>query len=72
MSEWISINDALPKIDGNYPVTYNQFKNGLAVKRKVKSMYFRVNASSNKPRGFICDERIAVTHWMPLPEPPEV
>ena len=62
MSEWISVKDRLPKIDEEVLVCFtdgfNQIKFGVAWTISIDgwSGYFGGN----------------ITHWMPLPEPPEV
>ena len=71
MSEWISVKERLPDKDGFYLVAYNEYEWGIACKRATISMRFRTGKEAGVPKGFICDAGRAVTHWMPLPEPPK-
>ena len=59
MCKWISVEDRLPII-GAYCLVY--------MSRRGTSITNTVNAQFTK-YGF---ERANVTHWMPLPEPPNV
>ena len=78
MSEWISVDDDLPKKEGDYLVEYNKFKYGLSNKKECAVMSFllmtekTIGYPTYSCQGFKCDDGISVTHRMPLPEPPEV
>lgn len=59
MSEWIKCSVRMPKY-GGYVIVY------------VSAGYSYIARYNGD---FVCDEYVkcaAVTHWMPLPEPPEV
>ena len=71
MSEWINVKDRLPNELGYYLVACNKFKYGLANAREYAVMHCNP-LEIMVHRGFSCDAGTAVTHWMPLPEPPEV
>lgn len=64
MSEWISVEDRLP--DQGQPVIY-----WFSLLGVFAGKFERLNGTNlfSGERGFLGDE---VTHWMPLPEPPEV
>ena len=60
MTNWISVNDRMPDRRGTYLV-HCRFRDGqteIKVKLWTPSLGF-----TSQPK--------AVTHWMPLPEPPE-
>ena len=59
MSNWISVKDRLPE-NGDRVLTYNSF-DGICTGRHLGDGRWRVKTSYPDP----------VTHWMPLPEPPE-
>lgn len=60
---WISVKDALPKIDGDYLSFAKCPKTGLT---QVFQRRFLIEI------GFIPSEHNKmITHWMPLPNPPE-
>lgn len=58
MSKWISVEDRLPSI-GDFCLVYMPRK-GTSITSTVSTQYTKY--------GF---ERARVTHWMPLPPPPE-
>ncbi len=58
MSEWISVKDRLPEIDGIYLIIK---ETGMGYSDKVAVCEYGFKY------GF---DRVGVTHWMPLPEPP--
>lgn len=58
VSGWIPCSERLPKRDGFY-LAYYTFANG---RHACDMVYFNVGATIS----------ISITHWMPLPEPPEV
>lgn len=78
MSEWVSVEDKLPKENGTY-IVYAQDKNspdgvGIWYENKVTTADYDVdlicwwwNERSND-----YDITDIVTHWMPLPEPPRM
>lgn len=63
--EWISIEDRLPEKDGFYLVyakSYNAFFPDVSIQEYVREI------------GFTYDRYLSedsITHWMPLPKPPE-
>ena len=65
MAEWISVKDRLPEKDGYYlVVTYGVISIEEFSKEKLAWLgYDWDNAEVY--------EMIGITHWMPLPEPPE-
>lgn len=84
MSEWISVKDRLPKEEGEYlTVRPSYVKGGCAVLdicgfSKCLEKFDKYEFSGKNYAGFYeydeCGylESKCVTHWMPLPEPPEV
>lgn len=65
MSEWISVKDRLPE---EFVDVLAYLKNGKINRTWRDKVGFR-NATSKKVRWYSDG---SVTHWMPLPEPPEV
>lgn len=61
MSEWISVNDRLP--EERLPVLIS---NGIDIGHAKRKVQFWIVIASND---VVHDEE--VTHWMPLPEPPQ-
>ena len=57
VQEWISVDDRLPKNSDNVLVCHN---NGLVTTNAWLGSNWWFN-----------NERNQITHWMPLPEPPE-
>jgi len=74
MSEWISVNDRLPKHNKKIyskGVEVIVWPSILADHVEVSTAFYgkRVNAQSNFYLfGAVIE---GITHWMPLPEPPE-
>ena len=71
MNEWISVKDRLPEIDGNVLVIVN----GRPHKNVTLESAYEL-AEFSPAFGWIMEmwpewETPDVTHWMPLPEPPE-
>ena len=64
MSEWISVDDRLPDIIGDY-ICYDQ---GGEIAWAFFTSNKRWAYSSCYGEGGFYE---SVTHWMPLPEPPE-
>ena len=78
MSEWISVEDRLPPYDIEVLVYQPNWKGQLV----TAAIFLAIDSSGHK---FIFnyklanynnlidpgDSRYSVTHWMPLPEPPE-
>lgn len=70
MSEWIKCSDRLPPTSGSYLVLkpHSAYKHGiyewLQEEQSWEQEWHRKKRSELKPRTW-------VTHWMPLPEPPE-
>ncbi|MBX4189672.1 DUF551 domain-containing protein [Candidatus Parcubacteria bacterium] len=58
--KWISVKDRLPEKSGYYLITYS-FDNH----RFYKAAWFNQNYK------FATTANDIITHWMPLPEPPE-
>lgn len=56
--EWISVDERLPDADGDYLV-WNNYHKAIVGHYWLKGRYFISKA-------------VTVTHWMPLPEPPEM
>ena len=77
--QWISVEDRLPDKTGKYLVFYHEWSDGAFLPTyedcTIRTMRFMNN---NKWRYPVCidkrceaDTHREVTHWMPLPEPPE-
>jgi hypothetical protein len=79
MSEWISVDDRLPEKVGSYLVFYHEWSKGEYLPTyddcTIRTMIFLCNKKWRYP--VCCDKKCEadthreVTHWMPLPEPPE-
>ena len=63
VQEWISVKDRLPENIANRVLVVCERSNGVFYAHYEKP--FWINLETDKP--FIS----TVTHWMPLPEPPE-
>lgn len=71
MSEWISVNDRMP--DKNKSIIINidfdsKHVGPLVICGKWTGNTFKVGPNGVKKED---EDGIIVTHWMPLPEPPE-
>jgi hypothetical protein len=77
--QWISVEDRLPDKMGKYLVFHHEWSDGAFLPTyedcTIRAMRFMNN---NKWRYPVCidkrceaDTHREVTHWMPLPEPPE-
>lgn len=78
VGKWISVKDRLPDEDGSYLVTecvgniwftsvarYTHKYNGLEVHLIDKAIWYDFDSEYGD------FEKVGITHWMPLPEPPE-
>jgi len=71
MMEWISVEDRLPEPEQE--VIYYFELTGISIGKfwKNRTMLAEIEINMNcfgGAKGWLCDD---VTHWMPLPEPPE-
>ena len=66
VNEWISVKDRLPEKSGRYIV----FGLGWNNEKKMSTLLFGTKTNEWIATGAWKDWK--VTHWMPLPEPPEV
>lgn len=60
MSEWISVKDRLPSRTMKV-ITWNGISINMDIYSETTGLFF--TGADN--------DRLSVTHWMPLPEPPE-
>jgi len=60
MSDWISVKDRLP-VHGNYTLTFHE--------NSVPPI--RIHCYSNVAKQWSCNSGGKITHWMPLPDPPQ-
>ena len=67
-NNWISVKERLPEVMGDYLVCLNN-RDAIIV---WKGWYFKPDKNFSYHRWTNCfgDKLSAVTHWMPLPEPP--
>jgi len=76
MHKWISVKDRLPE-DGQQVIIFIFVENGAVSERGTSSDYKDMKIAHHQPsnRWYSYDNGMvsshAVTHWMPLPEPPE-
>ena len=69
-SEWISVKDRLPENEGKYILLVQKrhviatFYQGNFYKSRAPKRYYKNWLTENK-------QYSTVTHWMPLPEPPQ-
>jgi hypothetical protein len=61
MSEWISVEDRLPDLNNDRYLICIRFPNGTKCVREALWHYGK----------FLGESLESVTHWQPLPEPPE-
>lgn len=67
MNDWISVRDRLPDVSGRYLV----WCNGMVMTKEYSIKYRLFGAYDEmEPREVARFAAIYVTHWMPLPEPP--
>lgn len=71
MSEWISVKDRLPEQDGKVLCWYGFKQDGEELGRMYRGCldYYAHDDTPHFQHGLT---GLYVTHWMPLPEPPEV
>lgn len=65
--QWISVKERLPDESGDY-LTFR--KSGICAVLGYSAKYHAFNSCDNLPKSAL-KYRIKVTHWMPLPQPPE-
>lgn len=77
MIDWISVNDRLP--DAEVPVLVSDGKIVATAKYRVEKQSYweqvddttqKLRAEDSKYWSFSDADWFAVTHWMPLPDPP--
>lgn len=69
MSEWINVSDRLPEKSGEYLccVCYGWCGE---ITRHIENISYSTGCMGDKY--WECEEKEFVTHWMPLPELPEI
>lgn len=67
MSEWIDVNERLPEIDSVPVLAFDGENQFVASRWKMgQNEYFKSTICD------CCNSEIGeITHWMPLPEPPQ-
>ncbi len=69
MSEWISVKDRLPDESGRYLVA--NFEHDYVAVLHFSMRHGMFNSFDEFSPMAASDRAIPITHWMPLPEPPE-
>lgn len=70
-AEWISVKDRLPEKGGTYICRYGfDHGDGLGEYRTTGCLAYFTHTV--EPQWQHASMGLSVTHWMPLPEPPEV
>jgi hypothetical protein len=64
-NKWISVNDRLPQDCGDVLVYINRYKQGA-----IREYYYCGHGEWEDETGWCTTEGFGITHWMPLPEPP--
>ena len=76
MSEWISVKDRLPDVDGSYIVmTIKSWEPGRQPFRAMVMEFETREINGKTVKRWKWGDKASmwrVSHWMPLPEPPEV
>ena len=67
--EWISVEDRLPKDDGEYLVHLDS--GDIFVDEYNTDWLFGSDNYNESMQAALGVPEICVTHWMPLPEPPQ-
>ena len=67
MTQWISIKDRLPEKSGEYLVLCQTAANMMVLNFSRKHLAFNVFDCQKDAKTEIKN----ITHWMPLPKPPE-
>jgi len=75
MSEWISVEDELPRMGGWYLISTGDHDAGITAgyyNKRIGAFYDTDdNGKSARHSAAYLTFRYAATHWMPLPTPPE-
>ena len=61
---WISVKDRLPNVSG-YVLTCAR------ISRRIDTLFYSTDYKAFNAK-YTAETAVPVTHWMPLPEPPEV
>lgn len=70
VNQWISCKDRLPEKHGEYLVCFGMFDCTLNGTDVIDKRYFGEKSDGKVGWHSLCSSDI--THWMPLPEPPEM
>lgn len=73
-NEWVSVEERFPDTEGCYLVTYVFIKDGRASEKSFISTmdyYEQYEGEDNKHFSHEGYQGLRVTHWMPLPAPPD-